>query len=80
MLIGDMDSARLMTHAQHIKAKKLKKRKKRNKRARTGQFEFSQPRSGGGNRSLFQGHSSVPGHLQPVPLHPESGRNTGAGL
>ncbi|KAF3680753.1 putative alcohol dehydrogenase class-3-like isoform 1 [Capsicum annuum] len=75
MLIGDMDIARLMTHAQHIKAKKLKKRKKRNKRARTGQLEFSQPRSGGGNRSLFQGHSSVPGHLQP-----ESGRNSGAGL
>ena len=36
MLIGDMDLARLMIHAQQIKAEKLMGRDRNNKRARTG--------------------------------------------
>ncbi|PHT73342.1 hypothetical protein T459_24127 [Capsicum annuum] len=51
ILIGDMDIARLMTHAQQIETKKLKERYKRNKRARTGYFEYSQPSSGRRSRS-----------------------------
>lgn len=60
MLTGDMDITRLMTHAQQIKTENIKEREKRNKKARTGLFEYGQPRSGEGNHLQFQVHSSMP--------------------
>ena len=51
MLIGDVDLARLMMHAQQIEVEKLKGRDRNNKRARIRQLEYGQNRSQEGNHS-----------------------------
>ena len=52
MLVGDMNISRLMTHAQQVEGDKFREQTKENKKARTGNYEYSQQKSGGG--SLFQ--------------------------
>lgn len=49
-----------MVHAQQIEEQKIKERERGNKRARTSSFNFSQPRSEGGNRPQFHQRSSAP--------------------
>ena len=51
MLNSDMNIARLMAHAQQIEEQNIKMRAKQNKRARTGSFNFAQPKSEGENHS-----------------------------
>ena len=51
MLLGDMNISRLMTHAQQVEGDKLREQAKETKKARTGNYEYSQQKSGGGNRS-----------------------------
>ncbi|KAH0637947.1 hypothetical protein KY290_036496 [Solanum tuberosum] len=60
MLLGDMNISRLMTHAQQVEGDKLREQAKETKKARTGNYEYSQQKSGGGNRSHFQQKSSTP--------------------
>ncbi|KAF3648996.1 hypothetical protein FXO37_19182 [Capsicum annuum] len=60
MLNSDMTLARFMTHDQQVEEEKIKMREKQNKRAKTGSFNFAQPKSEGGNRSQFCPKSSVP--------------------
>ncbi|WMV25251.1 hypothetical protein MTR67_018636 [Solanum verrucosum] len=50
----------LMTHARQVEGDKLREHAKDNKKARTGNYEYSQQKSGGGNRSQFQQRSSAP--------------------
>uniref|UniRef100_M1DZ72 Gag-pol polyprotein n=1 Tax=Solanum tuberosum TaxID=4113 RepID=M1DZ72_SOLTU len=50
MLLGDMNISRLMTHAQQVEGDKLREQAKENKKARTGNYDYSQQKSGGGNR------------------------------
>ena len=52
ILLGDMNISRLMTHAQQVEGDKFREQTKENKKARTGNYEYSQQKSGGG--SLFQ--------------------------
>uniref|UniRef100_M1DMI5 Gag-pol polyprotein n=1 Tax=Solanum tuberosum TaxID=4113 RepID=M1DMI5_SOLTU len=49
-----------MTHAQHVEGDKHREQAKDNKKARIGKYEYSQQKSGGGNRSQFQQKSSAP--------------------
>ncbi len=51
MLIDDMTLARLMTHAQQVEEQKFKTRERQNKRARSGNLNFTHPKSDGGNHS-----------------------------
>ena len=51
MLLGDMNISRLMTHAQQVKGDKLREQAKENKKSRTGNYDYSQQKSGGGNRT-----------------------------
>ena len=51
ILIKDMDIERLIVHSQKIEEDKNKEKERENKRARTGSFNFAQPKSEGGNRS-----------------------------
>jgi len=53
MLLEDMNIFRFMTHAQQVEGDKLRERAKDNKKARTGNYEYSQQKSGGGNHSQF---------------------------
>ncbi|KAK4716160.1 hypothetical protein R3W88_014498 [Solanum pinnatisectum] len=54
MLLRDMNLSRLMTHAQQVEGDKLNEQAKENKKARTGNYEYSQQKSGGGNHSQWQ--------------------------
>lgn len=49
-----------MVYAQKIEKAKNKGRERKNKRARTSSFNFTQPKSKGGNRSQFHPKYSVP--------------------
>ncbi|KAF3631200.1 hypothetical protein FXO37_28104 [Capsicum annuum] len=51
--------ARLMVHSQKIEEQKLKKKERENKRARSGSFNFSQPKLEGGNHSQSRPKFSV---------------------
>uniref|UniRef100_M1DPE2 Integrase core domain containing protein n=1 Tax=Solanum tuberosum TaxID=4113 RepID=M1DPE2_SOLTU len=44
----------LMTHAQKVEGDKLREQAKDNKKARTGNYEYSQQKSGGENHSQFR--------------------------
>ena len=51
MLLGDMNISRLMTNAQQVKGDKLREHDKENKKARIGNYDYSQQKLGGENRS-----------------------------
>uniref|UniRef100_M1DAU7 Gag-pol polyprotein n=1 Tax=Solanum tuberosum TaxID=4113 RepID=M1DAU7_SOLTU len=51
MLLEDMNICRLMTHAQHVEGDMIKEHAKDNKKARTKNYDYSQKKSVGGNRS-----------------------------
>ncbi|TMW96428.1 hypothetical protein EJD97_007380 [Solanum chilense] len=51
MLLGDMRTSRVMTHAQQVESDKLREQAKENKKGRTGNYDYSQQKSGGGNCS-----------------------------
>ncbi len=53
ILLKDMNISRLMTHASQVEEDKLREHAKDNKKARTSNYEYSQQKSGGGNRSQF---------------------------
>ena len=59
MLLGDMNISRLMTHAQQVEGDKLREQSKENKKARTRNYDYSQQKSSGRNRSQFQQKSST---------------------
>ena len=54
MLLKDMNISRLMTHAQQVEGGKLREQAKENKNARTGNYDYSRQKLGGGNRSQSQ--------------------------
>ena len=54
MLFGDINISRLMTHAQQVEGDKLREHVKENKKARTGNYDYSQQKSCGRNRSQGQ--------------------------
>ncbi len=60
MLLENMNISRLMTHAQQVEGDKLREQAKETKKARTYNYEYSQQKLGGGNRSQFQQKSSIP--------------------
>ena len=60
MLLGDMNISRLMTHAQQFEGDKLREKAMENKKARTGNYDYSQQKSSGGNRSQGQQKFSAP--------------------
>ncbi|KAK4729901.1 hypothetical protein R3W88_022889 [Solanum pinnatisectum] len=51
MLLENMSISRLMTHAQQVEGDNLREQAKENKKARTGNYDYSQQKLGGGNRS-----------------------------
>ncbi|KAK4737027.1 hypothetical protein R3W88_000724 [Solanum pinnatisectum] len=59
MLLGDMNISRFITQAQQVEGDKLREQPKENKKARTSNYEYSQQKSGGENRSQFQQKSSA---------------------
>ena len=50
-LFGDMNISSLMTHAQQVEGDKLREQAKENKKSRTGNYDYSQQKLGGGNCS-----------------------------
>ena len=60
MLLRDMNMSMLMTHAQQVEGDKIREQTKENKKAKTGNYEYSQQKSGGGNRSQSQQKFSAP--------------------
>ena len=60
MLLGDINNSRLMTHAHQVDGDKLREQAKENKKARTGNYDYSQHKSGGGNRLQGQQKFSAP--------------------
>ena len=54
MLLGDMDISRMMTYAQEVERDKLREQAKENKKSRAGNYDYSQLKSGVGNRSKSQ--------------------------
>lgn len=59
MLLGDMNISKLMTHAQQVECDKLMEQAKENKKDRTGIYDYSQRKSGGGNRPQGQQNFSA---------------------
>ena len=51
LLLEYMNISRIMTHAQQVKVDKIRENANENKKARTGNYDYSQQKSGGGNRS-----------------------------
>ena len=51
MLLEDMNISRLMTHARQVDGDKHRELAKENKKSRTGNYDYSLLKSGGGNRS-----------------------------
>ena len=51
MLLGEMNFSRLMIYVQEVEGDKLREQAKENKKARIGNYDYSQHKSGGGNRS-----------------------------
>ncbi|XP_049369419.1 uncharacterized protein LOC125834306 [Solanum verrucosum] len=60
MLLGDMSLSRLMTHAQQVEGDKLKEHAKEKKKSRTGIYDYSHQKTGGGNRPQGQQKFSTP--------------------
>ena len=60
MLLGDMNISRLMNHALQVEGGKIREQAKENKKARTGNYDYSQHKSGGGNRLQGQQKFSAP--------------------
>ena len=60
MLLEDMNIARLRTHAQQVEDDNLREQTKENKKTRTGNYDYSHQKSGGGNRSQSQQKCSAP--------------------
>ncbi|KAK4737141.1 hypothetical protein R3W88_000838 [Solanum pinnatisectum] len=60
MLLENMNISRIMTHAQQVGGDKLREQAKDNKKASTGNYEYSQHKSGSQNYSQFQQKSSTP--------------------
>ena len=60
MLLGNMNIFRPMTHAQQGDGDNFKEHAKENKKSRTGNYDYSQHKSGGGNRSHGQQKFSAP--------------------
>ena len=60
MLLGEMNIYRLMIHAQQVESDKLREQSKENKKARTGNYDYSQQKWGGGNLSQSQQKFSAP--------------------
>ena len=54
MLLGDMNISRLMTNDKKVDGDKFREQGKENKKAWTGNYDYSQQKSGGGNRSQSQ--------------------------
>ena len=63
LLLGDMYIYRLMTHAYKVEGDKFREHAKKNKKARTGNYEYSEQKLGGGNCSQSQQKFSVPAPL-----------------
>ncbi|XP_049372700.1 uncharacterized protein LOC125837660 [Solanum verrucosum] len=85
MLIGDMDIARLMIHAQQVEEDKLRDREEfRNKKAKTSGNEFGQQkkcpknRQGSGNRGNRDQSSTVAQPDRAAPRGATSGFGEGA--
>ena len=51
MLLGDMKISRLMTHSHQVEGDKLREQSKENKKASSGNYDYSQQKSSGGNLS-----------------------------
>ena len=49
MLLGDMNISRLMTHAHLVEGDKIREQAKENKKVRTGNYDYSMQKLGGGN-------------------------------
>ncbi|XP_049406124.1 uncharacterized protein LOC125869719 [Solanum stenotomum] len=60
ILLEDMNISRLMTHTQHVEGDKLREHAKENKKARTGNYDYSQQKSGGEKCLQSQQRSSNP--------------------
>ncbi|KAK4715098.1 hypothetical protein R3W88_021005 [Solanum pinnatisectum] len=60
MLLENMSISRLMTYAQQVESDKLREQAKENKKAKTGNYDYSQQKLGGGNRSQGQQKFSAP--------------------
>ena len=59
-LLGVMNISRFMTHAQKVEGDKLREQAKENKKLTTGNYDYSQQKSGGGNRLQSQQKFSAP--------------------
>ncbi|XP_015068820.1 uncharacterized protein LOC107013423 [Solanum pennellii] len=51
MLLGDVNMPMLMNHAQHVESDKIREHAKENKKAKTRNYNYTQQKSGSGNRS-----------------------------
>ena len=54
MLLGDINISRIMLHAQQVERDNLREQAKENKKSRAGNYDYSQLKSGVGNRSKSQ--------------------------
>ena len=60
MLLGYMNISRLISPAQQVEGDKLREWAKENKKSRTGNYEYSQQKLGGRNRSQGQQKFAAP--------------------
>ena len=69
ILLGDINISRIMNHVQQVEGDNLREHSKENKKARTGNYDYFQQKSSGGNRSQSQQKFSTPAiALASVPL------------